>query len=139
MCTVDWFCQQLMTLSELADASGLPTRTIRFYIARGLVSGPAKSGRDADYTSAHLERIERIKKLQAEGRTLGEIGRLFDGNSEKAAAPDPQAWWQYPISDRVQVWVKAGTNPWLTKQLRALTADYAQAVRDLEEKSGENE
>ena len=30
------------TLAELSEESGIPARTIRFYIARGLLDGPVK-------------------------------------------------------------------------------------------------
>jgi DNA-binding transcriptional MerR regulator len=129
-----------MTLAELAEASDLPARTIRFYIARGLLNGPVKSGREAEYTGAHLERIDRIKKLQAQGRTLAEIGYLLNEPAQKSAAPEPQAWWQYAIGDDVMVWVKAGTNPWFTRQVRTLAAEFARAVAQLQkERSGKPE
>lgn len=129
-----------MTLAELAEASDLPARTIRFYIARGLVSGPVKSGREAEYTGAHLERIGRIKKLQSQGRTLAEIGYLLNEPAQRSVAPEPHAWWQYAIGDDVMVWVKAGTNPWFTKQMRALAGEFARAVEQLQnERSGKPE
>jgi DNA-binding transcriptional MerR regulator len=61
------------TLAELSAASGIPARTIRFYIARGLLQGPSKAGRAAAYTDEHLARLETIKQLQASGRMLAEI------------------------------------------------------------------
>ena len=70
---------EYLTLAELAEAAGVPARTIRFYIARGLVDGPVKAGRGAAYTAEHLARLERVKSLQAEGRMLSEIGRIVGG------------------------------------------------------------
>ena len=70
-----------MTLAGLAERSGLPARTIRFYIARGLINAPAKSGRIAEYTAEHVVRLERIKRP---GRWSDAIGdrpdtqRTFD-------------------------------------------------------------
>ena len=105
-----------MTLAELAEASGMPARTIRFYIARGLVDGPVKAGRGAPYTGLHLERLERIKALQAEGRTLAEIGPAVTGDAPEPAASE---WWHYAIADDVVVQVRAGSSPWRIKQVRA--------------------
>jgi len=68
-----------MTLAEIAETSGLPARTVRFYIARGLLSGPAKGGRIAEYTAEHVVRLQRIQRLQADGHTLSEIGRILSG------------------------------------------------------------
>ena len=46
-------------------------------IARGLLNGLAKGGRVAEYTPEHGVGLERIKRLQANGRTLLEIGRIL--------------------------------------------------------------
>ncbi len=119
-----------MTLAEIAEASGLPARTIRFYIARGLLNEPATRGRSASYTAEHLEGLERIKALQAAGHTLSDIARLLSGPSQdKTAAAPPTAWWQHAIADDVVVWVKAGASPWRTKQLRAAVDDFARRVQ----------
>jgi DNA-binding transcriptional MerR regulator len=123
-----------MTLAEVAEASGLPARTIRFYIARGLLSGPVKAGRSAAYTAEHLARLDRIKRLQAKGRTLADIARTLGGafanssrRGESAAAP-ATAWWQYAIADDVTVWVRAGAAPWRIKQVRAALDEFARQV-----------
>ena len=67
------------TLAELSEESGMPARTIRFYIARGLLDGPVKAGRGAVYTAEHLARLEKIKEMQAEGRMLAEIAHDLTG------------------------------------------------------------
>jgi len=122
-----------MTLSDIAEASGLPARTIRFYIARGLLDGPAKSGRAAAYTNDHLERLNRIQALQSEGRTLSEIARLLAVGSPEPVASEPTPWWQHTIADDVTVWVKAGASPWRTRQIRAALSDFARRVQTTEE------
>jgi DNA-binding transcriptional MerR regulator len=124
------------TLAELADHSGLPARTIRFYIARGLLDGPFKGGRSAAYASEHLARLERIKKLQSQGRTLSEIERIIAGPRAKAVAPAPTTWWQHAIAEDVVVWVKAGESPWRTKQIRAAIGEFARLIQP-EEKDDE--
>jgi hypothetical protein len=48
-------------------------------IARGQLNGPAKVDRVPEYTAEHVVRIERIKRLQADGHTLLEIGRILRG------------------------------------------------------------
>ena len=117
-----------MTLAELADASGLPARTIRFYIARGLVDGPVKAGRNAVYTGDHLKRLEKIKSLQAKGRMLSEIGDAVAGVSERVASAAPTPWWQHAISDDVVVWTRADSSPWRTKQVRAAIEEMARRL-----------
>jgi DNA-binding transcriptional MerR regulator len=119
-----------MTLAEIAEASGLPARTVRFYIARGLLHGPVKGGRSAAYTQKHVARLERIKRLQAAGHTLSEIVRILSGPSANELEAVPAtAWWQHAVADDVMVWVRAGASPWRTKQLRAAVEEFARRVR----------
>jgi DNA-binding transcriptional MerR regulator len=120
------------TLAELSDASGVPARTIRFYIARGLLDGPVKAGRGAVYTIGHLARLEKIKELQSEGRMLSEIAHdLSNGPSVQAAAP-PSPWWQHVIQDDVMVWVRGDVSPWRMKQIRAAVDGMASRLREPE-------
>lgn len=106
----------VMSLAELAEAAGIPARTVRFYIARGLLDGPEVAGRGATYTSSHLERLREIRKLQGRGMTLAEIGRELAGPSVSLAPPS--AWWQYQVSADVVVSVRADLAPWRLKQVR---------------------
>ncbi len=117
------------TLAELADESGIPARTIRFYIARGLLNGPVKAGRGAVYTAGHLARLEKIKQLQADGRMLAEIARELSDSppSESAAAPSP--WWQYVIDKDVMVMVRGEASPWRMKQIRAALDDFTSRLQ----------
>jgi DNA-binding transcriptional MerR regulator len=118
-----------MTLAEIAEASALPARTVRFYIARGLLNGPVKGGRVASYTAEHVERLERIKHLQATGLTLLEIGRILgESSGEESEAVPATSWLQYAIAEDVIVWVRAGASPWRTKQLRAAVQEFAHRV-----------
>jgi DNA-binding transcriptional MerR regulator len=117
-----------MTLGEIAEASGLPARTIRFYIGRGLLNGPVKGGRGAVYTTEHLARLDRIKGLQSEGHTLSAIARMLSGRSPDSAQSSPTAWWQHAIADDIIVWVRAGAAPWRMKQVRTAVDEFARLV-----------
>ena len=129
-----------MTLGEIAEAAGLPARTIRFYIARGLLNGPVKGGRGAVYTTEHLARLDRIKSLQSDGRTLSEIARMLSGHSQESAVSPPTAWWQHAIADDIVVWVRAGVAPWRMKQIRTAVDKFARqvapATNETEEEQG---
>ena len=65
------------TLRELAAETGVPERTIRFYISRELLPPPLKGGRGAAYGPAHKTLLGTIKKLQAKGMMLAEIGHAL--------------------------------------------------------------
>ncbi len=114
------------TLPELAEEAGIPARTIRYYIARGLLPGPLMAGRGAIYEAQHLERLNEIRKLQREGRMLSEIAQ---DRSEKAL-PEPQAWWQYHVSDGIVVQVRADLAPWKVKKLRKALAELAPGLKE---------
>jgi DNA-binding transcriptional MerR regulator len=105
------------TLLELAEETGIPARTVRFYISRGLLAGPAGAGRGAAYTREHLERLQRIHALQKRGMMLSEISLALNGEGE-VKLPQPSAWWQYPVAGDVVVWVRAEMSPWRLKQVR---------------------
>lgn len=121
------------TLADLSDESGIPARTIRFYIARGLLDGPVKGGRAAAYTAAHLKRLERIKSLQAKGRMLSEITAILNGD-QPAVEPVPTAWYQHAIAPDVYVMARADMSPWRTRQVRAAIQKLAALLE-----SGRNE
>jgi len=121
------------TLQELAAEAGLPARTVRFYIARGLVPGPAQAGRGAAYTSEHLARLREVKQLQAQGLMLAQIARQVGGKRVEAGLPEPSAWWSYPVGPDVVVWLRAGQSPWRTRKLRAAVGELAARLAEREE------
>jgi DNA-binding transcriptional MerR regulator len=61
------------TISELADLAGVTPRTIRYYLAQGLLPATGQSGPGTRYTSAHLARLRLVRRLQAEHQPLAEI------------------------------------------------------------------
>jgi DNA-binding transcriptional MerR regulator len=61
------------TLKALAAETGVPERTIRYYISRGLIDRPFRSGRGAAYGDKHKSRLEAIRAFQAKGMTLADI------------------------------------------------------------------
>ena len=117
------------TLAELAEAAGIPARTIRFYISRGLLDGPTKAGRGAVYTGVHLDRLEKIKALQAQGRHLSEIAPLVEGAPEERPGYPSTMWWQHALADDVVVWTRGDASPWRQKQIREAIDELAVRLR----------
>jgi DNA-binding transcriptional MerR regulator len=59
--------QELLKMSELVEASGVPGATIKHYLREGLLPEPIKTSRNmAWYRPETVERIEVIKRLQEE-------------------------------------------------------------------------
>lgn len=125
-----------MKLLELADEAGVPARTVRLYIARGLLPGPLRAGRDAAYGEEHLVRLRQIRELQRQGLTLAEIGRRLAGAGEPDDVAGPVAWLSYTVAPDVAVLVRAEVAPWRRRRLqRAIRAMAAV----LDETTGEDE
>jgi len=74
-------------VEELAERSDVSVDTIRFYQKRALLAPPAREGRVAWYGPEHLERLTRIRELQAQGLTLALIGRVLSGDLDATDAP----------------------------------------------------
>lgn len=61
------------TIDELAAKTGVPSRTIRFYQAKGVLPAPRRDGRVAFYDQTHIDRLEVVGKLQDKGLHLRAI------------------------------------------------------------------
>ena len=115
--------KETWTLAELAGEAGVPRRTIRYYIARGLLEGPVKAGRNSVYAARHLDRLKEIQRLQEEGRTLTEIAHLLAGALVEDQLPEPVAWQSFAIADDVTVNVRGDVSPWRMKLIRETLRD----------------
>lgn len=65
--------EQRFSIEELAEQVDLPVRTIRYYIAEGLVPGPGARGKAATYGEEHLLRLRLIRRLSEQHMPLSEM------------------------------------------------------------------
>ena len=65
-------------LADLAEEAGVPPRTVRYYVQRGLLPAPAFRGPETAYGREHLLRLKAIKRLQAKYLPLDEIQRELE-------------------------------------------------------------
>jgi len=65
------------TIDELAAQTGVPSRTIRFYQAKGALPAPVRRGRIAYYDESHAERLRLVAHMQDRGLSLRAIRDLF--------------------------------------------------------------
>ena len=87
-------------IGDLAGLAGATPRTIRYYVAQGLLPPPAGVGPGAHYTDDHLARLRLIRRLQRQHQPLSEIRQrlvllgerevaaLVAGDAEEATPPD---------------------------------------------------
>lgn len=68
----------MMLIGDLAAATGVATRTIRFYEDRGLLPAPVRSAAGYRlYGEGDVARLRFIRAAQAAGLTLAEIGGIM--------------------------------------------------------------
>ena len=61
------------TITLLAQKTGITERTIRYYIAEGLLPKAAIKGRAANYGAEHLSVLLKIRELKAQGLSMFQI------------------------------------------------------------------
>src|SRR5690349_1427809 len=66
-----------MTIARLAAAAEVGVETVRYYQRRGLLPVPASMGQVRRYDEDDLRRLLFIRRAQAAGFTLEEIGELL--------------------------------------------------------------
>lgn len=84
-----------LDIGEVAQRSGLPASTLRFYEQKGLISSSGRYGLRRQFDAAVLERLALIALCRAAGFTLDEIvpmftpqGPRFDRNKLAARAEE---------------------------------------------------
>ena len=66
-----------MDIAEVAERSGVPPSTLRFYEEKGLIASVGRRGLRRQYDPDVLERLALIALGRSAGFSLDEIGRMF--------------------------------------------------------------
>lgn len=98
------------TIDELSAATGVPSRTIRFYQSSGAIPAPKREGRVAYYEESHVERLRLVAELQDRGLSLKAIRDLV--NRADAAEVSVSEW--LGLGDELRA-------PWTDDQPRLLS------------------
>jgi DNA-binding transcriptional MerR regulator len=115
-----------MTIDELAAASGVPSRTIRFYQSKGTLPAPERRGRVAYYRREHLDRLRTIAELQDRGLRLDAIKDVL--HQVEQGGSSLQRW--LGLGDELQA-------PWLDDQPEVVSeADLLARLGPLGEQPG---
>ena len=88
------------SLTELADLAGVTPRTVRYYLAQGLLPAVGQTGPGSKYDADHLDRLRLIKRLQAEHLPLAEIRHRLEGLDP---GRDPRPGRRSPEPDRHRI------------------------------------
>lgn len=115
------------TLDDLCARTGLPVRTVRYYIQMGLVDRPQGGGRGAYYSQRHLDQLLEVLNLQRKGMSLEAI-REFGTRAASAravpAAPrgagDVEVWTHLHVEDGVELHIEPGRAGLSPEQVRSL-------------------
>jgi len=97
-----------LTVDELADATGVSVRNIRYYATLGLLPAPERRGRIAYYGPEHRARLDLTIALQEHGFTLQAIERYLARLPEDVTVEDLAMQramitsWTTPDADEVQ-------------------------------------
>jgi DNA-binding transcriptional MerR regulator len=70
-----------LTIEELAATVGVSVRTVRFYIAEGLIPGPGQRGKGTFYGAEHLLTLRLVRRLSEQRLPLAEIRDRLAGLS----------------------------------------------------------
>jgi DNA-binding transcriptional MerR regulator len=80
-----------LTLADLSRLADVTPRTVRYYVAQGLLPSPGQSGPGARYPESTLPRLQLIRELQRSHLPLAEIrtrlASLTDDEIAGLAAP----------------------------------------------------
>jgi DNA-binding transcriptional MerR regulator len=122
------------SLDELAALSGLPPRTVRYYIQEGVVDRPEGIRRGAWYEHRHLEQLLAIRRWQASGLSLERIRELVRRHVEDdvPSAPrrpgDIEVWSHVALAEGLELLIEPGRAGLSPEQLRRLAVTCMQAA-----------
>jgi DNA-binding transcriptional MerR regulator len=94
-------------IQRLVAESGIPRRTIHFYVQQGLLPPPQGAGLAATYGEEHRLRLALIPILRRQGQRLDQIRARFGGMSieemrQMAAAEPPRVRAELLVRDRLE-------------------------------------
>ena len=79
------------SLTDLVRLAGVTPRTVRYYVAQGLLPSPEQAGPSTRYGEGHLARLRLIRRLQRDHLPLAEIRAGSTGwtSSRSWTPPEP--------------------------------------------------
>lgn len=110
------------TARDLAALCDVSERTVRYYVAEGLLPPPAARGRGANFDGGHLTRLRLIRAMQLAGNDLDTI-RDYLRELEAELSGRPAGF-----EEALAVWAGRTERLEIERQLRASRWNIAEAV-----------
>ena len=126
------------SIHDLATLASVPTRTVRFYIAQGLMDRPHGAKRGAWYEDRHLQQLLLIRRWTDAGLSLDRVRELQAGSPEEAP-PRPvkpgmvEVWSRVTLADGVEVQLEPSRAGMTPEQVRAFIQGVTEAYRRVRE------
>lgn len=124
------------SIDELSMLAGVTPRTVRYYIAEGLVDRPIGEKRGAHYVRRHLEQLLLIRRWTDAGLSLERVRELLSGAPEdpaprRAAPGSIEVWSRVTVADGLEIHVEPGRADLTPDQMRSLVRGIAALYRQV--------
>ncbi len=124
------------SIDELATLAGVTARTVRYYIAEGLLDRPEGEKRGAHYLRRHLEQLLLIRRWTDAGLSLERVRELIAGAPEdpppqRAMPGSVEVWSRVTLADGLEVHVEPGRAGLSPEQVRALVRGITGMYREV--------
>lgn len=124
------------SIDELSVLAGLTPRTVRYYIAEGLVDRPLGEKRGAHYVRRHLEQLLLVRRWTDAGLSLERVRELRSGSPEdpaprRAAAGSIEVWSRVTVADGLEIHVEPGRAQLTAEQVRQFVRGIAALYRQV--------
>ena len=116
------------SIGELVQATGVPRRTVRFYVQTGLLPPPKGAGRGHYYETEHFERLTRIRELRDRGYSLDRVRAALEGTGDEIPVPRVELVARVRVADGVDVLISQGATPPTPSQVLALARAAARIL-----------
>jgi len=122
------------SIDELSTLAGVTPRTVRYYIAEGLLDRPAGEKRGAHYLRRHLDQLLLIRRWSDAGLSLDRIRELRAGAPEdpppRSVRPGTvEVWSRVTLADGLELQIEPGRADLSPEQIRALVRAVTDAYR----------
>ncbi len=124
------------SIGGLSMLTGVTPRTVRYYIAEGLVDRPVGEKRGAHYVRRHVEQLLLIRRWIDAGLSLERVRELLSGAPEdpaprRAVPGSIEVWSRVTIADGLEVHLEPGRADLTPDQMRGLVRGISALYRQV--------